>query len=619
MNLLQGIDLNGPRALRASFLHHLIGSSWTSLLFVGLIAMGATFLSACGGGGGGAGPVIQPPPVDPVDPPTSAYSAGPYAINGIDRIPQNMVKLTRKEMQRKFVIEGHTQSHEQRVGRIACESYIQSGDCDSQAGRIRYWDGTVKTEVGTSPFIKIVGDHYTNRPGRLLKREDWAMMDRDAITALFEQLPPSENREGLERSYWAALERGDQDNAYGLAAYAAVAHAVHLGNQWIMDEIARMPEVKIVNRSQAPDAFSIGDGNLPYLVINGAGNGGGNAPWYDDLMSAADKVKFERAIMEDRLIFVGGWDRDANGNYVRHQDSDSCRGDGIREGCVWAQYRFGDRGGTSYSSPQFAAALASVLAIAPDTTPENLARFGKACVKKSGEGIEELLRVSGGLGVADFACVGDVVTAMANLPSGGTTNVTVNGKPVTLSGREIVLSFAGGSVDVSGETDGFFFSAVPNGGETALFTTGYRSGGLFALFAAGTRDDFFGFRKEHRYVRQSGVTAGHENLFLALTEQVSDGGSTITGATGKSLTVTAQKTVALTADTAFTMAATADRFLGGEASIPLGMMTLDEGAWEPRLSLATVTEILPAVLFRMRGEVTDDEGYTLSAGLRLTF
>ena len=133
------------------------------------------------------------------------------------------------------------------------------------------------------------------------------------------------------------------------------------------------------------------------------------------------------------------------------------------------------------------------------------------------------------------------------------------------------------------------------------------------------RDDFFGFRKEHRHVRQSGVTAGHENLFLAFTEQVSDGGSTITGATGQSLTVTAQKTVTMTENTALTMAATADRFLGGEASIPLGTMTLDEGAWHPRLSLATETEITPAVVFRTTAEVTDDEDYTLSAGLRLTF
>ena len=45
-----------------------------------------------------------------------------------------------------------------------------------------------------------------------------------------------------------------------------------------------------------------------------------------------------------------------------------------------------------------------------------------------------------------------------------------------------------------------------------------------------TRPDFFGFTGEHRHVRETGITAGHENLFVSLTQQQSDGGATITGA-----------------------------------------------------------------------------------------
>ena len=513
------------------------------------IAVGAVFLTACGGGSSG----VRPDPIDPPVPPPT-FSAGPHAINGIEKIPQDMVQLTREEMQQKVVIAGHTESHEDRVGTIACESYIQSGDCGSQAGRIRDKDGIVRAETGTSPFTKIVSHH--NAPNT---------------------------------------------------------------EQWLMDEIAGMPEVAIVNRSQAPDVFPIGDGNLPYLVINGAGNGSGNLSWYDELFSAADKAKIEKAIAEDRLIFVAGWDRDANGNYVRHNYSNSCRGDGIREGCVWAQFRFGDRGGTSYSTPQFTAALASILALAPDTTPQNLARFGKACVKKSGEGIEDLLRVSGGLGVADFACVGDVVTAVANLPSGGTTNVTINGQPVTLDGQSITLSFAEGTIAVSEGTDGLFFTPMRNGEEAGLFVTGYRTGDLFVLLAGGTRDDFFGFRGEHRHVRENSITAGHENLFLTLTEQISDGGRVITGAKGQSLTVTARETVSLTGSTDLTLSVTADRFLGGEASIPLGTMELGESGWGSRLSLGTETAIDSASSFTTRVEVTDDGGHILMTGLRATF
>ena len=257
-----------------------------------------------------------------------------------------------------------------------------------------------------------------------------------------------------------------------------------------------------------------------------------------------------------------------------------------------------------------------------ETTPQNLAKFGKACVKKSGEGIEELLRVSGGLGVADFACVGDVVTAMANLPSGGTANVIVNGRPVTLSGGEIVPSFAGGLGDVPLETDprdGPFFWVVPNGEVTALTVAGYRQDDLFFALTGGTRDNFFGFTKEHRNIVEMGIAAGHEKLFLAFAEQRSRGGDVITAAKGQSLTVKARETFSLTEDTNLTVTAVADRFLGGEASIPLGTIRLSGGDWNPRLSFASETEIVPAMSFGTKAEMISDEDYALNAGIRLTF
>ena len=99
---------------------------------------------------------VPPGPTDPVDPPTSAYSAGRYAINGIDRIPQSMVKVTREQMQRQFVIADVSEEHAFQVGTIACESYIQSGDCDNQAGKFINTDGTIRTETGSSPFTKVV-------------------------------------------------------------------------------------------------------------------------------------------------------------------------------------------------------------------------------------------------------------------------------------------------------------------------------------------------------------------------------------------------------------------------------------------------------------------------------
>ena len=521
-------------------------------------AMVILSLVACGGGGDGS--TLSPP--IPIPEPKPKYSVGPFAINGIDRIPQSMVKLTREEMQRKFVIAGGTEFHEQRVGEIFCKSYIQSGDCDSQTGKFRSLDGTITAETGSAPFTKLVAE-----------------------------------------------SRG-------------IAEQEKAARQWLMSEIAKMPEVKIANysRSGSSAPAAIGNGDLPYLVIHGTGNGAGNAPWYDDLVSAANKVKVEKAITENRLIFVGGYDRDANGNYVRHRLSDSCRGEGIREGCIWTQFQFPVYGGgVSWSTPQFSAALASVLAITPDTTPQNLARFGKACVKKSGEGIEELLRISGGLGVADFACVGDVVTALANLPSGGTTNLSINGQPVTLSGRRITLSFAGGLGGIPMETDGFFFNAVPSTDKRFLLVAGYRKEALFTALSLGIRNDFFGFDKEHRNIREAGVAAGHENLFLALTEQRSDGGNSIAEAVGRSLNVTARKTFALTEGTSLTVTALADRFLGGRATIPLGTIDLGRGRWSHRFSVASETDLTSGMSFRTKAEMIGDENYAFSAGIRLTF
>ena len=92
-----------------------------------------------------------------------------------------------------------------------------------------------------------------------------------------------------------------------------------------------------------------------------------------------------------------------------------------------------------FSAPVFASALASVLAVFPDTSHQDLAKFGKSCAKKTGEGIEALLARSGGLGVADFTCMGDVISALTDLPTGSTANVVINGTSLQVSGRRLSL------------------------------------------------------------------------------------------------------------------------------------------------------------------------------------
>ena len=357
-------------------------------------------LTACGGGGNFSPrplPVEPPDPVDPpdptppepdgngsvVDPPDlpprlcesgaagvddpSRCIRGRFAVPGIDQIPLEHVRVTNEEMRKMFVIFDFGGGHLHRVGRTACESYITGGECRDAAqrvGKTRRADGTVVEDgTGSVPFTQLLdeSDHI-----------------------------------------WYISE--------GRTPYVQI--------PWMEEEMNRMGTVKLVVRPVAGTrAFpAIGDRDLPYLTVHSAGNDGHNRSWFHDLHTPEEQRGVRKAIAANKLIFVAGWDRDADGNYTRHHESSSCRD--VDDGCVWAQYYFpGIGGGTSHSAPQFASALASVLAVFPDTSPEDLAAFGKSCAKKTGEGIEALLAESGGLGVADFHCMGGVISALTDLPN----------------------------------------------------------------------------------------------------------------------------------------------------------------------------------------------------------
>ena len=83
--------------------------------------------------------------------------------------------------------------------------------------------------------------------------------------------------------------------------------------------------------------------------------------------------------------------------------------------------------------------MGSVLSVFPDSTHQNLLKLAKACARKTGDGIENLLRESGGIGVADFSCMGPIANAARNLPAGGSTTVMVDGKAVIVTERELVV------------------------------------------------------------------------------------------------------------------------------------------------------------------------------------
>ena len=245
------------------------------------------------------------------------------------------------------------------------------------------------------------------------------------------------------------------------------------------------------------------------------------------------------------------------------------------------------------STPQLSAALASVLAVFPDTTPENLAKFAEASAKKTGNGIPALLAQSGGFGAADFASMGRTIAALGSLPTGGRTNVTINGQTVDLSNRDLILSFtqpraARYFTDTGdeGERERISFRVVPNGEGAAMAFTTLREGAFFASVGIGKYDSFFGYRRGHGEVLGSEYAAGHENLFLHLADVRSSGGHLVSRAEGRSLGLTAEQAFRPAEHLAVTLSASLEKFLGGEADIPFGEVRLNEGQWNRRLGLA---------------------------------
>ena len=313
---------------------------------------------------------------------------GPFAITGISDIPLRSLRAANVNIQRMFgIIDSGW--HLRRVMKIACSSYtIQCEDSDSRPDRRRYSDGTViAVHSGTAPYTSY---------------------DRNLHNA---------------------------DPASPIRAWGAAAIS------WAYGQIHAAEKVKILNESGAPgvqNAYNslIHDITRGHLNVQSLGN------YADSFDSGAVVDSIRKAIAEDSLLFTAGWERDVDGNYIPHRSSSRCTG--IRDGCLWLQYDFpGVGGGTSYSAPQLSAALASVLAVFPETTYQNLAKLAKACARRTGDGIERLLQEWGGVGVADFTCMKEIIEARDGLTADdydATNTITINdGHSVTVGQWSLVL------------------------------------------------------------------------------------------------------------------------------------------------------------------------------------
>ncbi len=324
--------------------------------------------------------VVCPNGAPAADDPLSC-ERGFSAIGGIDRIPLDQVKMTNRDMQEAFVIFDKSLGHMNNVGGVACDSYVTQPDqCWDPANRTRitrHTDDYRESNAGSAPFTELLD-----------------------------------------------LERASK--------------------LWLEQESERMGAVKIVNHSfhgaSAPQTSG-----FPHLSIWAAGNDGHNGSWVEEYWESDTQEEMAGEIAAGRLLFVSGFSRDVNDNYIRHPSASSCRG--VDNGCLWASLVIdtSDGGfafGTSFAVPNVAAALASILSVFPDTEYQDLARLARACAKKTGEGIDGpngLLATSGGVGVADFSCMDEIVPAAAALAAGETAALAIDGWEIAVSRRSIAV------------------------------------------------------------------------------------------------------------------------------------------------------------------------------------
>ena len=304
-----------------------------------------------------------------------------HMLPGIDRLPLDRIQLTNEQVQRHFAIVDDALGHAKQVGIAACESYVTASEgCErheNRAGITRHPEGDDETRTGLIPFTQILD---------------------------------------LRAPYVARAD-------------------------WMNEQIDAMRDLRILSVSFVPSPQHTGDADKPRLQVNGAGNDGSNYSWFLSPGYENSVDVFTRAIAANKLLFVAGMDRSANGDYIRHPASSSCKD--LDYGCFWTWFAFPEDWGTSISTPNVAASLASVLSIFPDTSHQNLAKLARACAKKTGEGIDGpngLLATSGGFGVADFSCMDEIVAVSADLSEDETATLTIDGREVAVSPRSITVT-----------------------------------------------------------------------------------------------------------------------------------------------------------------------------------
>ena len=458
-------------------------------------------------------------------------------------------------------------------------------------------------------------DHYSSING---SREHGQLIRRTACWSYIVECDDPEEMKSRPFTYFQNYNRtGDYEEIdYGEAGLSVGSrHA----NAWFKREVDNAG-IRLVSLSILPDGQGLvgeyGD-HLNFLVVHSAGNERTDAfhvrpddPFFDGI---------RQAVEADKVVYVAGYTVNDRGNVVRHPHSSGC--DAVSNACVWVPFVTpGVGSGTSFGSPRVAAALASVLAVFPNTTHQNLARMLKTSARK-------IATLPNGLGVVDF-------TRLTTLDASGEWRLVNNDgefndavaplqlNHVTLPGdAEITSDFAiapdGEAVAFGTVLTGAFGRTVPNGlaeshgpggrvvagvGEGFSFNFSQPNGDLYAgglyeheaskLFASagfGLRNDFFGLDGRHNYERTLGYEAniGHRDLFFRISRQIAQGrkNGIIESAEGTAIGFTARRSLEFSKGVQVHAALNLDKFAGGEAETVFGNLRMDESGWNRTLAV----------------------------------
>ena len=582
--------------------------------FVVIFAFLVSFLSACSGGGGGSGgdSVVSPTPGStPTPDPTPTPTPTPGPTPTPDPTP------------------GPTPTPDPTPG---------------------------STPGSTPPPVSSEGRGSTSNPG-LWRIPFSAIQLSNAKVAEFYAIIELKNPDSVVTP--TGTQHGDRVLLIACHSYITACDESDRPVRLIVSESAPTPSVplaptttRIVSHSTGEGGFIRvfgGLGTYPYVVVNSAGNDAratflptgvtynraegqlyrhgtavANNGW-DNVFAAADRGD---------VLYVAGWVKNSDGTYGRHPLSTGC--EGLENACIYAPKVFTVNGrsysGTSFSAPHVASALASVLAIFPETQGRELIRLAKACAVRE-PGLP-------GLGRADFSCmtvldesgqwrvVSDsefgvlaAPTAMRSLVFPGDAMISSafsgpNGAEIVLGTR--LRGFFGFSgrmpVDLkaiqeslqerrTGGSKAGFFPVIAGDEATTIAGGGYISNdGFFTMVGLGSRSDFFGLGKAFGYDRGTSLDLefGHRNFFTRMSQQWASG-RLIKEVEGKAFGLTGTWDVELSPRLTTTFTVHADKFAGGRADTVFGIVDIQGGPWSKAVELAFTRDLAESSSVALQG------------------